>query len=205
MPPPRPRSRRHHAAQCRGAEGRQRAHRLKRSCGPPCSPTARAGSIPARWAKTRGFGQVGASHSQSHYRCRPTPDALGQHQPRPPRPTMWTAPSPRWLQSQYDQTGSGTGKRALCGLDDGPATSRASRSTRAQRDQPHDRAHVQQNSASTVNLGKVDMLETDFGNIEVQLSQHVNASSIPPAPPPSSSPWAGRSTTCNCAGAMRAA
>jgi len=36
-----------------------------------------------------------------------------------------------------------------------------------------------QNVTDTVVLGKVDMLETDFGNYEVVLSQHINASGDP--------------------------
>lgn len=39
--------------------------------------------------------------------------------------------------------------------------------------------HFEQNVKDTVVMGKVDMLETDFGNYEVVLSQHINASGDP--------------------------
>lgn len=82
-------------------------------------------------------------------------------------------------QSQYDQTGNEDEENVLFagstfkrGLD---------RITFYARDETN-RTIVRtfnQNSTSRVSLGKVDFLETSFGNIEVQLTQHVNASGDP--------------------------
>lgn len=130
--------------------------------------------------KTRGLVKWAQATAQSHY----------------PVPTDYLTPSgsintstatadyvdstiTAVAQSQYDQTGNEDEENVLFA---GSTWKRnLSRITFYARNETN-RTIVRtfnQNSASTVNLGKVDMLETDFGNIEVQLSQHVNASSDP--------------------------
>ncbi len=82
-------------------------------------------------------------------------------------------------QSQYDQTGDETEENVLFagstwkrGLDRITFYAKTESNRTIVR-------QFNQSNPSRVSLGKVDMLETSFGDIEVQLSQHVNASGDP--------------------------
>lgn len=82
-------------------------------------------------------------------------------------------------QSQYDQTGNESEENILfAGSTFKRGLSRITFYARSETNRTIVRT-FNQNSTNRVSLGKVDFLETDFGNIEVQLSQHVNAAGDP--------------------------
>lgn len=130
--------------------------------------------------RTRGLVRWAQSTAQSHY---PVPSDY-----RTPAGSINTSTATAdyvdstitaVAQSQYDQTGNEDEENVVFA---GSTWKRnLSRITFYARNETN-RTIVRtfnQDSASTVNLGKVDMLETDFSNIEVQLSQHVNTAGDP--------------------------
>lgn len=82
-------------------------------------------------------------------------------------------------QSQYDETGDETEENVIfAGSRWKRALDRITFYARSESNRTIVR-HFNQNVGPRVQLGKVDVLETSFGDIEVQLSQHINASGDP--------------------------